>query len=129
MKMISTALMALGLLLLSGCTPQPASFTVDDFYGTWTYSGNLFQFNEDGTFVVAVSVDELTSRPLQFGEFRFEGTTLTFIQDEESLRCAGGTRIYEVEMAEDGSRFKSILVDDPCPGIHAPSVIFERYSP
>ncbi len=63
MKIISTALMALGLLLLSGCTPQPATVepttkptdeltaktkltapvTVDYLAGNWrTIQGNAY---------------------------------------------------------------------------------------
>jgi len=126
MKKVSIALMALGLLLLSGCTP---SFTVDDLYGTWTHIGRLFQFNEDGTYVVAASVDGLTSAPLIYGDFRLEGTRLTYIPDEESSRCAGTTGIYEVEAAENG-RFKSTLIEDDCiSGSPQPSAFFTPYEP
>jgi len=115
MKIISIALMALGLLLLSGCTPQPAGFTVDDLYGIWTHGGDYNQFNEDGTYVVAATVDELTSQPIEYGDFRLEGTTLTYITNEESGFCGGKTGNYEVELAEDG-RIEITLVEDSCGG-------------
>ena len=132
MKKVSIALMALGLLLVAGCTPEPASLTVDDLYGVWTRTGHFFQFNEDGTYTFANTVDELTSGPLEFGEFRFEGTRLTYITDEGSGMCAGKTAIHEVERAEDGSgRIKLILVEDTCAtgGAKTPSVFFTRYEP
>ena len=111
MKIISTALMALGLLLLSGCAP---SFTVDDLYGIWTEASGVTQFNKNGTYVVAGSVDGLTSLPPhEYGVFRFEGTTLTLITDKESGLCSGTTGSYEVEMVEEG-KIEITLIEDPC---------------
>jgi len=130
MKIISAALMAVGILLLTGCTPQPDSFTTDDLYGIWTEGGSFFQFNEDGTYAIAGSFDELTLRPTEFGDFRFEGSRLTYIPNEESLKCAGKTGIYELEMAEDGRRFKSTRVEDTCyTGTSTGSVFFRPYEP
>jgi hypothetical protein len=130
MKKVSIALMALGLLLVSGCTPQPASLTVDDLYGVWMGRG-FTQFNENGTWAAARSADEFTSQPLQFGDFRLEGTTLILITDKESVLCANTTASYELEMAEDGSRIKSTLIEDPCPagGAKIPSFFYTRIEP
>jgi len=111
-KLVASSI-AIALFLVVGCSPQPASFTVDDLHGIWAFMGSLIQFNEDGIFDVAGSVDEFKSRPVQFGEYSFEGTTLMFINDEESGLCAGETGIYEVEMVED-DRIEIILVEDFC---------------
>ncbi len=73
--------------------PTAGQFHIDDLYGIWTEGGSFFQFNEDGTYAIAGSFDELTSRPTEFGDFRFEETTLTFVPNEESLKCAGKTGI------------------------------------
>ena len=130
MNKLMAGSIAIVMFLLAGCTPQPAGFTVDDLYGIWTHGGDYNQFNEDGTYVVAASVDELTSRPIEYGDFRFEGTTLTFITNEESGICAGKTGNYEVEMAE-ASRIEITLVEDSC-GARSRflrNVFLKRYSP
>ena len=132
MKIIRDALtsMAVGILLLTGCNPQPDSLTVDDLYGVWTHIGIFLQFNEDGTYAIAHSFDGLTSQPIEFGDFRLDGPQMTNILNEESPKCAGTTIIYEYEMAEDGKRFESTPIEDTCsPGTPTGSFLFYRYEP
>lgn len=104
MKIISIALMALGLLLLSGCTPQPASITDEDLVGTWKElaTAHHLRFNEDGAFRFALIFIGLDDNPEIVGQFMLEGTTLTFITNEESHFCAGVSGIYDLQLTEQG---------------------------
>lgn len=105
MKIVGTALMALGLLLLSGCTPQTASITDEDLVGTWKElaTPHLLRFNEDGTYRFAISSASLDDNPEELGQFMLEGTTLTFITNEESHGiCAGLNGIYDLQLTEQG---------------------------
>jgi hypothetical protein len=117
------------LNLLAGCQPASA-INAEDLIGIWTHSGDYNQFNEDGTYVVAASVDLLTSRPTEYGDYRLEGTTLTFITNEESGVCAGTTGNYEVEIAEE-DRIEITLVEDSCSerARFLRNVFLNRYSP
>ena len=114
-------------LLASACT---SAINVEDLIGIWTHAGQYNQFNEDGTYVVAGSVDLLTSRPSEYGDYRLEGTTLILISDEESTFCAGKTGSYEVEIAAE-DRIEITLVEDSCSerGRFIQNVFFNRYSP
>ncbi len=114
-------------LLASACT---SAINVEDLIGAWTFGGGYHQFNEDGTYVTAASADELASQPLEYGEFRLEGTTLTFITNEESGVCAGTTGNYEVEIAEE-DRIEITLVEDSCSerARFLRNVFLNRYSP
>lgn len=49
------------ILLASACA---STTNTDDLIGIWTQGGHLTQFNEDGTFTFANSVDDLRSRPI-----------------------------------------------------------------
>ncbi len=117
------------LNLLAGCQPASA-INAEDLIGIWTHSGDYNQFNEDGTYVVAASVDLLTSRPTEYGDYRLEGTTLILISDEESTFCAGKTGSYEVEIAEEG-RIEITVVEDSCSerARFLRNVFLNRYSP
>ena len=116
MKIISTALMTLGLLLLSGCTPQPASVTDEDLIGTWNAEGghSFLQFNGDGTYSYSQSVFALETNPEMIGQYRLEGTLLTFITSEDGQFCQKGMiGTYEVQLTEQG-RLEFALSEDEC---------------
>ena len=127
MKIISIALMALGLLLLSGCTPQPSSITDEDLIGTWKAQGlaSFLQFNGDGTYSEARNVIALETNPLEIGQFRLAGTLLTFISSEEDQSCQGGTiGTYEVQLTEQGW-LELALSEDAC---ELRAAVFSGYS-
>ncbi len=116
MKIISTALMALGLLLLSGCTPQTPSITDKDLIGTWKEQATPYylQFNQDGTYSFAVAIANLGDNPdFEVGQFRLEGELLTFVSSDESPDCASESGTYEVQLTEKGL-LKFTLREDPC---------------
>ena len=136
MKIISTPLMALGLLLLSGCTtlapsptatpaptetPAPALATsADDVIGIWqaigSYAGSslFFQFDEDRTLRTAQRVvANLEDSPQMLGRFMLEGGLMTLVASDESPLCAGQSGAYEVRLLEQG-RLGFSLREDQC---------------
>jgi hypothetical protein len=114
-------------ILVSACA---STNDTEDLIGIWIHGGSYYQFNEDGTYDVAGTADDLTSEPYEYGNFGLEGTTLTFNTDEESGFCAGTTGSYEVEIAEE-DRIKITVVDDSCSerARFQANVFLNRYSP
>jgi hypothetical protein len=101
-------------------TPIPPtstpSITLDDLTGVWlaTKTGmDYVQFNQDGTYRHAKAIPWLEMAPVEVGQFRLEGTTLTFIAGNDSQECRGQSGSYEVEMMEPG-RLQLVLQEDAC---------------
>lgn len=122
---------SLGLAACAGLPPAPG-ITVKDMAGVWYYAGveTYLQLNEDGRFSFAETQEELEQAPFDAGQFRLEGTSLTFITNDDSELCAGQTGSYEAELTEAGQlRFE--LVEDPCVlrRIGVPSGLWERVEP
>jgi hypothetical protein len=96
---------------------QPASSTTaKNFTGVWRRSSGTeayLQLNEDGTYSFAWAQQELEEAPIEIGEFRLEGTSLTFIASDESASCAGQTGSYQVELTEQG-QLEFVIQEDPC---------------
>jgi hypothetical protein len=103
--------------------PSPAtpSITVEDLSGIWQGMGHAVgarsagyvQLDPDGTFRWATAQPWLDTSPLEIGEFRIEGTVLTFIGSNQSQECAGQSGSYQVELTEPG-QLQLALQDDPC---------------
>ena len=120
MKRTTTALMALGLLLLSGCATLASSLTVtpaptetllplptigpEAIIGTWEIPPEFFlRLNEDGTFQYAGgSTANLDDQPWQSGRYELEGELLSLITSDDSLLCAGEQWDVEAQLTEEG---------------------------
>ena len=76
-----------GLVACAG-SQSASSITEEDLIGVWDETGAL-QFNEDGTYRSAYAVPWLETTPMEVGQFRLEGTTLTFISSNDSQDCRG----------------------------------------
>ncbi len=120
-KLLFLIVMALGgFLLASACGDgeEGAAITVDDLAGIWErqQGDTLLQFNEDGTFRAATAAASLEDLPLDLGEFRLEGTLLTFITSEGfiCLSAQGVSAAYQVELTEEGDLRFVLQGDDPC---------------
>ena len=121
MKILSITLMVIGLILLTGCsasdTPSGPGPVTDakDILGTWKKAGTYYQFNEDGTYRSASSLEMLAERPRTLGEFWFEGGQ--FFKKEIKVRnvssCGSAIGIYEVQMLENGN-LEFTSVEDEC---------------
>ena len=97
-------------------TPTP-SIAVEDLSGTWqgidpTSTGYL-QLNPDGTYHKAFTLALLDTSPCEMGEYRLEGTLLTFITSNQSKRCAGQSGSYQVQLTEP-DQLQTALQDHPC---------------
>ena len=108
------AIVSLGLAACADLQPASSS-AVDDLVGVWYIAmwETYLQINEDGRFSFADSQQELEAAPFDAGEYRLEGTTLTFITNNESLYCKGQTGSYEIELAKE-SQLEFVLKEDPC---------------
>ncbi len=100
-----------GLVACAG-SQSASSITEEDLIGVWDEYGAL-QFNEDGTYRVAKGIPWLETAPAEAGEFRLEGTTLTFISSNDSQECRGQSGSYQVELTEQG-QLQFVLQEDPC---------------
>ena len=79
--------------------------TVFDYVvGTWqTDEPSYVQFNEDGSYSIAFSIEGLEDAPVEEGEFTLEGTLLTLISGDGSQACNAGERgTYEIEVLTEG---------------------------
>ena len=89
----------------------------EDIAGIWTHQyhesdGYYTQFNEDGTYNVAESIDELES-PFQWGPFWFEGTVFNIDGEAKS-----GLGRYEIRVRKEGGESVELfftVVDDIWP--------------
>jgi hypothetical protein len=96
-------------------TPTP-SVTVDDLIGLWlaTETGmDYVQLNEDGTYRHAHAVPWLETAPVEVGQYRLEGTTLTFSASNESRECKGQSGSYQVELTGQ-DQLQLVLQEEPC---------------
>ena len=113
-------IVSLGLTACAGSQPTPTpvpptptpSITEEDLIGIWYGYGPL-QFNEDGTYRNARAITWLETAPDDVGQFRLEGTTLTFISSNDSPNCRGQSGSYQVELTEQG-QLQFVLIEDPC---------------
>lgn len=94
---VLVAIVSLGLAACAGI-PLAPSATAENFTGVWYIARweTYLQLNEDGRFSFADTQQELEEAPFDAGQFRLEGTTLTFITNDESELCAGQSGSYEV---------------------------------
>jgi len=103
------------MVLVAACSGN-GDITVDDLTGTWRAiePGSYVQFNADGTYRIASSIDSLEDSPVEEGEYTLEGTLFTFISSDESTNCEAGQRgVYEMERSgEDGIRM--VRQEDEC---------------
>jgi hypothetical protein len=105
---------SLGLSACGGSQAAPSIGGVD-ITGVWKKDkvAPYLQLNEDGTYRLASSVPWLEKAPSEIGEFRLEGTFLTFITSDESYDCKGQSGSYEVELTEE-DRLLLVLQEDAC---------------
>jgi len=71
--------------------------------------------NEDGTFIATDVSNWRKPHPSYAGQFRLEGTSLTFAPSDESPLCAGQTGSYQVELTEEG-QLQLVLEEEQCEG-------------
>ena len=95
--------------------------TTEDLVGIWVSDNSDFiaEFNEDGTYAIALTEEQLASSPVEAGEWRLEGTEFTFNTDfslnDECHTTRERPGRYEVELLVDpAGAVKFTVIDDPC---------------
>jgi hypothetical protein len=118
MKKSVGVLVAIGLLLLAACaSSKPANKMVGLWRRESQYDNQFWRFDEDGTYLIADTVDNLDDAPWLEGEYWLEGDRL-FLKDTAAglntwTRCVGITTTYEIEWPSE-KRFDLGAVHDPC---------------
>lgn len=121
--LLLAVMVSLAVLALAGCAESTTdngeivASRTEDIAGIWmcTYheSGGYYtQFNEDGTYNTAASIDELET-PFQWGPFWFEGTVFNI----DGVAKSGLGR-YEIRVRREGGEAVElffIVVDDIWP--------------
>ena len=105
------ALMALG----AACNGNDG-ITVEELTGTWRVKeeGSYAQFNADGTYSIAWTIEGLEDSPVEQGQYTLDGTLFTFISSDESRSCAAGSRgVYEMERTGEGG-MRQVIQEDEC---------------
>lgn len=90
----------LALMVLGGACSGTDEITAKELTGTWRAiePGSYVNFHADGTYRIALTIDDLENAPVEEGQFTVEGTLLTFISGEESRNCGAGQRgVYDME--------------------------------
>ena len=119
----------IALMTLGAACSGNDGITVEDLTGTWLVKpeGSYVQFNTDGTYSIAFSIEGLVDSSVEEGQYTLEGTLFTFISSEESGSCAAGQRgFYEMERTEEDG-WRMVIQEDEC-GIRGSTgtVILER---
>ena len=105
------ALMALG----TACNGNDG-ISIEDLTGTWRVKeeGSYAEFNADGTYSIAWTIEGLENSPVEEGLYTIEGTLLTLISSDESKSCASGSRgFYEIERTGEGG-MRHVIQEDEC---------------
>jgi hypothetical protein len=113
------AVVATTLVIVAACAGN-GEVTSEDMIGTWRKSGLDFrQFNEDGSYRIALAAESMENSTVDQGQFTLEGTLFSLISNADSAVCDEGQRgSYELEVLEDGplgeDRLQLTLVEDEC---------------
>jgi len=116
MKHTKILLMSLAILALAACSP--GEITQEELLGTWrvVQVSSYLQFNADGTYRIAVNVNDLEGSTVEQGDYTLEGSLFTFISNVNSRNCEEGERgMYELERSEsDTGDIRMIHQEDEC---------------
>jgi len=88
---------------------------LDDLVGIWqdADSGCYVQLGQDGSYRYAQATLWLETAPADEGQYRLEGTTLTFSSSNGSRECTGQSGSYQLELTGQ-DQFQLVLLEDPC---------------
>lgn len=89
-----------------------------DIIGTWfgiSADGMYLRFLENGSLLVATSVDKLPAKPDEEMTYRFEGTRLIMTETNATglPSCGDKPAEYGVQLLADGS-IRFVVIADPC---------------
>jgi len=104
------------LMALGAACRGNGEITVEYLTGTWRAiePGSFVQYNANGTYRIALSIEGFEISPVEEGQYTLEGAIFTFISSEESRNCEAGERgVYEMERIGEDER-QSSRQEDEC---------------
>jgi hypothetical protein len=121
MKQTVGVVVGIGLLLLVACG---SSKQAEQMHGLWRREAygdyQFWRFEEDGTYSIALSIENLDNAPWVEGEYWFEKGNLylkdTAASPTQWSTCLHRTTVYEIDWVSEGKRFNLVAVDDQCAG-------------
>lgn len=111
-------LMAIGLLVLAGCSRSQAGLVTnpENVIGIWSYTSgaHVARFDADGVFHDAPSLYLVRNPQIRpGGEYAFEDGQLVITTPEDDNICGAVTAVYEVRLLENGN-ISITAIDDSC---------------
>ncbi len=105
-----------GLMTLAVACSRNSEITAEELPGIWKVvdGRGYFQFDGDGTYRWANTIEGLEYSVFEEGQYTMEGALLTYISSEESTFCEADQRgIYEIERNGEGE-IRRVLQDEEC---------------
>ena len=90
--------------------------TLDDLIGVWgaLETVSYYQFNFDGTYLIALNLEGLMNSPVEAGQYTFDGRLFTYTSSIESIYCFAGLHgIYTLERIGE-TVIRQVLLEDEC---------------
>ena len=105
-------LLAVLVLLAAACSSDAS----EQIEGTWLESANgvYVEIGDDGQFKVADN--EALSDPFEWGDYTFDGETLTMNTASESLNCPDTSVTWTVAFSDEDDQADLTFVEDSCVG-------------
>ena len=100
-------------VLAAACSSSDASEQIE---GVWedTTNGVYTGMNEDGQYQVAENLE--LAPPFEWGDYAFDGETLTTNATPDSINCPDTSITWTVEFSDDGDEARLTFVEDSCVG-------------
>ena len=105
-------LLAVLVLVAAACSSDAS----EQIEGTWFESANgvYLELDDDGQFKVADN--EALDRPFEWGDYTFDGETLTMNNASDAVYCPDTSVTWTVVFSDDGDQADLTFVEDSCVG-------------
>ena len=111
MRKSSVLLLVVFAFVAAACSSDAS----EQIEGTWFWSSpwNAYiEYADDGQFLVSGSSD--FADPIEWGEYTFDGETLTLNNATDSPNCSDTSVTWTVEFSDDGDEASYTFVEDSC---------------
>ena len=106
-------LLAVLVLVTAACSSSDASEQIEGMWQDSTY-GVYLEIGDDGQY--EVSVGEAMTHPFEWGDYTFDGETLTTNTASDSQICPDTSVTWTVVFSDDGDQADLTFVEDSCVG-------------
>jgi hypothetical protein len=113
MRKPSALLLVVLVALVAACGDSDTSEQIE---GVWENpaDGVYVEFDEDGQYQAAVNPE--VEGPFEWGDYTFDGETLTNNAAPDSSNCADTSATWTVVFSDDGDEASLTFVEDSCVG-------------